>query len=143
MEIEQKSFRATASGYCTVEDGIIYEINPIYGGQKTRVGVTDAVYNELKGISDEYYQKLVELGAITPPKTPEEIQKETMQIMSGMLEEIRSMKAEMEVLKDERRNVRSDVGNESRENSTAVIGLGTGSEGIARCKQSGTGKKGN
>lgn len=73
MEFEQR-FKASGTGYCTVEDGIIYEFNPLLNGSKNRVGVTDAVYNELKAISDEYYKKLVELGAITPPKTQEQIQ---------------------------------------------------------------------
>ena len=91
MEFEQR-FKASGTGYCTVEDGIIYEFNPLLNGNKNRVGVTDAVYNELKAISDEYYKKLVELGAITPPKTPEQIQQETMELMSGMLTEIKAMK---------------------------------------------------
>lgn len=70
MEFEQR-FKASGTGYCTVEDGIIYEFNPLLNGSKNRVGVTDAVYNELKAISDEYYKKLVELGAITPPTKPQ------------------------------------------------------------------------
>ena len=56
MEFEQR-FKASGTGYCTVEDGIIYEFNPLLNGNKNRVGVTDAVYNELKAISDEYYKK--------------------------------------------------------------------------------------
>jgi len=91
MEYESQKIRTGTSGYCTVEDGIIYEINPLYTGQKQRVGVTDNVYNELKSISEEYYNKLVELGAIVPPKTPEQIQAETMQMMSSMLAEMKSM----------------------------------------------------
>ena len=104
MEYESQKIRTGTSGYCTVEDGIIYEINPLYTGQKQRVGVTDNVYNELKSISEEYYNKLVELGAIVPPKTPEQIQAETIQMMSSMLAEMKSMKQEMEELKNERRN---------------------------------------
>ena len=136
MEFEQKSIKATSSGYCVVEDGIIYEVNPIYSGQRQRIGVTDVRYNELKAISDEYYKKLVDLGAIVPPKSPEELQKETMQMMSGMLAEIRAMKAEMEVLRDERRNVGKTAGNEPTEHREIESGMGSGSEGGKRSKQS-------
>ena len=75
MEFEQKSFKTTATGYCIVEDGIIYEINPIYGGQKTRVGVIDAKYNELKAISDEYYNKLSNLGLSLPLRLPKKFRR--------------------------------------------------------------------
>lgn len=143
MEFEQKSFKTTATGYCIVEDGIIYEINPIYGGQKTRVGVIDAKYNELKAISDEYYNKLVELGAITPPKTPEEIQKETMMIMSGMLEEIRSMKSEMEALKNERKYFGENAGNECGEHLEAQSSVGTSTENVAGSNKPRGSKKSN
>lgn len=73
MQIEQSTLKTTMSGICTVEDGVIYEVNNLYG-QKNRIGVTDTTYNELKNVADEYYKKLVELGAIIPPKMSEEIQ---------------------------------------------------------------------
>lgn len=143
MEIEQKSIKTSATGYCIVEDGVIYEINPIYGGQRNRVGVTDAKYNELKAISDEYYAKLVELGVITPPKSPEEMQKETMQIMSGMLEEIRSMKNEMEALKNERKRVSEIVGNESCEYAETKQCVGAGETSVIGSQHDKRSKKGN
>ena len=141
MEYESQKIRTGTSGYCTVEDGIIYEINPLYTGQKQRVGVTDSVYNELKSISEEYYNKLVELGAIVPPKTPEQIQAETMQMMSSMLAEMKSMKQEMEELKNERRNSSATAGNEPAKYTEADTGMGTGSEGFTRSKQSSRSKK--
>ena len=128
MEFEQR-FKASGTGYCTVEDGIIYEFNPLLNGSKNRVGVTDAVYNELKAISDEYYKKLVELGAITPPKTPEQIQQETMELMSGMLTEIKAMKQEMELMKNERSNVGSDVRNGQCKGTEAGRGMENSSAG--------------
>lgn len=141
MEYESQKIRTGTSGYCTVEDGIIYEINPLYAGQKQRVGVTDSVYNELKSISEEYYNKLVELGAIVPPKTPEQIQAETMQMMSSMLAEMKSMKQEMEELKNERRNSSTTAGNEPAKYTEADTGMGTGTEGLAGGKQSSRSKK--
>lgn len=141
MEYESQKIRTGTSGYCTVEDGIIYEINPLYTGQKQRVGVTDNVYNELKSISEEYYNKLVELGAIIPPKTPEQIQAETMQMMSSMLAEMKSMKQEMEELKNERRNSSTAIRNESTEYTEADRSVGAGTESLAGSKQSGRSKK--
>lgn len=141
MEYESQKIRTGTSGYCTVEDGIIYEINPLYAGQKQRVGVTDNVYNELKSISEEYYNKLVELGAIIPPKTPEQIQAETMQMMSSMLAEMKSMKQEMEELKNERRNSSTTIRNEPAEYTETDRSMGAGSEGFTGGKQSSRGKK--
>ena len=141
MEYESQKIRTGTSGYCTVEDGIIYEINPLYAGQKQRVGVTDSVYNELKSISEEYYNKLVELGAIVPPKTPEQIQAETMQMMSSMLAEMKSMKIEMEELKNERRNSSAAIRNEPAEYAETNSGVGAGAESLAGSKQSSRSKK--
>lgn len=95
MQIEQSTLKATPSGICTVEDGVIYEVNALYG-TKTRVGVTDGKYNELKELADSYYNKLVELGAIVPPKTPEQIQQETMQVMQGMLKQMQTLQQNYE-----------------------------------------------
>lgn len=141
MEYESQKIRTGMSGYCTVEDGIIYEINPLYTGQKQRVGVTDNVYNELKSISEEYYNKLVELGAIVPPKTPEQIQAETMQMMSSMLAEMKSMKQEMEELKNERRNSSTTTRNEPAKYTETDRSMGAGSEGITGGKQPSGSKK--
>ena len=141
MEYESQKIRTGTSGYCTVEDGIIYEINPLYAGQKQRVGVTDSVYNELKSISEEYYNKLVELGAIVPPKTPEQIQAETMQMMSSMLAEMKSMKREMEELKNERRNSSTTTRNEPAKYTETDRSMGAGSEGITGGKQPSGSKK--
>ena len=141
MEYESQKIRTGTSGYCTVEDGIIYEINPLYTGQKQRVGVTDSVYNELKSISEEYYNKLVELGAIVPPKTPEQIQAETMQMMSSMLAEMKSMKMEMEELKNERRNSSTTIRNEPAEYAETNSSMGAGTESLTGSKQPSGSKK--
>lgn len=134
MQIESSTLKTTASGICTVCDGVIYEVNTLYGN-KTRVGVTDTKYNELKELADGYYQKLVELGAITPPKTPEQIQQETMQIMSGLMEQMKSMQAEMEALKHERTDYGKDVRDEPTEHGETVSSMGTGATCVTRSKQ--------
>ena len=133
MQIEQSTLKTTMSGICTVEDGVIYEVNNLYG-QKNRIGVTDTTYNELKNVADEYYKKLVELGAIVPPKTPEEIQAETMQVMSGLLEQMKAMKQELEGLKNERKSTGSNAGNESGEQAKATECLERGSKAVGKCK---------
>lgn len=133
MQIEQSTLKTTASGICTVENGIIYEINSIYG-QKNRIGVTDAKYSELKNLADSYYDKLVELGAITPPKTPEQIQAENMQLMSEMLAQIKSMQAEMEILKNERKSTSTAAEHEPAEHAETVTGMGAGAKPVKRGK---------
>lgn len=134
MQIEQSTLKATPSGICTVEDGVIYEVNALYG-TKTRVGVTDGKYNELKELADSYYNKLVELGAIVPPKTPEQIQAETMQVMQGMLKQMQTMQHELEVLKNERSNASTDVKSKSDEHSETIASLGTSTASVSRSKQ--------
>lgn len=131
MQIEQSTLKTTMSGICTVEDGVIYEVNNLYG-QKNRIGVTDTTYNELKNVADEYYKKLVELGAIIPPKTPEEIQAET--VMSGLLEQMKAMKQELEGLKNERKFTGSNAGNESGEQAKVAERLDRGSKAVGKCK---------
>lgn len=143
MEFEQRFKASGSTGYCTVENGIIYEISPILGGQRSRVGVVDAVYNELKNISDEYYKKLVELGAIIPPKTAEEMQQETVEMMSGMLAEIKNLRAEMERMKDECKDTGAYAGDEPAKHSEAGTGVGSGYAGSTGCKQFPGRKKGN
>lgn len=135
MQIEQSTLKATPSGICTVEDGVIYEVNALYG-TKTRVGVTDGKYSELKELADSYYNKLVELGAIVPPKTPEQIQAETMQVMQGMLKQMQTMQQELEVLKNERSNAGTDVKSESDEHAEADASMGTSTASVSRSKQS-------
>lgn len=133
MQIEQSTLKTTASGICTVEDGIIYEINSIYG-QKNRIGVTDSKYNELKTLSESYYDKLVELGAITPPKTPEQIQAENMQLMNSMLEQMKAMQAEMEVLKNECKSTSAATQYEPAEHAETIPSVGASTKSSKRGK---------
>lgn len=133
MQIEQSTLKTTTSGICTVEDGIIYEINSLYG-QKTRIGVTDATYNELKSLADEYYKKLVELGAIIPPKTPEEIQAETVQMMNTMMEQMKAMKEELEGLKHERESIGTTTRDEPTESGETSKRMDRSTKAIGKCK---------
>lgn len=58
-------------------------------GNKTVIGVTNKTYEDLNKITEEYYNKLVELGVIVPEKTPEQIQQEQNQLMQELLRQIR------------------------------------------------------
>lgn len=84
---------------CVLNGTDIIQVD-LYGNKK-KVGVTQAAYEELEKISNEYYNKLVELKVITPPKTPEEIQQEQTQIMADILKEMQRMQHEIEVLKND------------------------------------------
>lgn len=84
---------------CVLNGPDIIQVD-LYGNKK-KIGVTQIAYEELEKISNEYYNKLVELKVITPPKTPEEVQQEQTQIMADMLKEMQNMKREIEVLKND------------------------------------------
>lgn len=58
-------------------------------GNKTVIGVTNKAYEDLNKITEEYYNKLVELGVIVPEKTPEQIQQEQNQLMQELLQQIK------------------------------------------------------
>lgn len=75
--------------FCMVEDGIIYQVDTY---NKIAIGYTNEAYGELSETTQQYYDKLVEVGVIVPPKTQEEINKEVMN------ELIESRKANQELL---------------------------------------------
>lgn len=97
----------------------IYQLQPLGMGQnqKVIVGVTQQTYDELKEVTDKYYDKLVELGVITPPKTAEEIAAEQHQAMQDMLAIIKDLKTEVEELKNAKRT--SDIKPVERQSSNA------------------------
>lgn len=84
----------------------IYQVNGFAfgGGNRVQVGVTLQAYNELKAMCQQYYDKLVEVGVIQKEKTPAEIQAEQTQMIASMLDVMKGLKEEIEVLKNERRN---------------------------------------
>lgn len=84
----------------------IYQVNGFAfgGGNRAQVGVTLQAYNELKQMCQQYYDKLVEVGVIQKEKTPAELQAEQTQMMANVLAVVKDLKAEVEALKNERRN---------------------------------------
>jgi hypothetical protein len=97
----------------------IYQLQPLGMGQnqKVIVGVTQQTYDELKELTDHYYNKLVELGIIKPPKTAEEMAAEQQQAMQDMLAIIKDLKTEVEELKNAKRT--SDIKPTERQSSNA------------------------
>lgn len=83
---------------CFVAGDEIYQTD--YLGQKRLIGKTSAAYNELEQTTTEYYNKLVELGVIVPPKTQEELNAqmqtsmlEMSKVISELMNEIKELKA--------------------------------------------------
>ena len=82
-----------------VENGTIYQVNS-FTGQKIQVGVVQQVFDELKGITDGYYQKLVDAGIIKEPKTNEQIIAEQQEMMAEMMKAITKLTKKVEELED-------------------------------------------
>ena len=82
-----------------VENGTIYQVNS-FTGQKIQVGVVQQIFDELKGIADEYYQKLVDAGIIKEPKTNEQIIAEQQEMMAEMMKAITKLTKKVEELED-------------------------------------------
>lgn len=112
---------------CVLNGTDIIQVD-LYGNKK-KIGVTQSTYEELEKISNEYYNKLVELKVITPPKTAEEIQQEQTQLMAEMLKEMQRMQHEIEVLKnDQSTGSSTDVAVKSAGYKPADGSVGNGGE---------------
>lgn len=100
---EQRTVYTNLNGQfvACVDSGTIYQINT-FTGQRVPVGVVQNVFDDLKGIADKYYAKLIEAGILQEPKTPEQMIAEQQQVMSDMLSVIKDLKREVEVLKNGR-----------------------------------------
>ena len=53
---------------CVIDNGDIFQTD-YFGNRQQLIGKTSSAYAELEATTQEYYDKLVELGVITPPKT--------------------------------------------------------------------------
>ncbi|MCM1497267.1 MAG: hypothetical protein NC124_02260 [Clostridium sp.] len=84
---------------CCVDGKNIFQTDYL-GNRIGNLGVSAQAYLELKGICDQYYNKLVELGAIPKEKTPEEIAKEQTEMMGAMMQQLKSLQEEISIMKD-------------------------------------------
>ena len=90
-------FSASNMLSCIVDGGDIYQID--YMGNRRLIGKTQATYEELEGTTKQYYDKLVELGVITPQKTPEEMMADMQNTMLSMSQIISALSNEVKELK--------------------------------------------
>lgn len=101
MAMEQFAFSGySASGMftCMVDGGDIVQVD--YLGNRQTIGKTLSAYNELEQTTTEYYNKLVELGVIVPPKSQEELMGEMQKTMSDMTGIIAALSAEVKELRE-------------------------------------------
>lgn len=91
-------FSASNFFTCVVDGNDIYQTD--YMGNRQLVGKTAAAYNELEQTTTEYYNKLVELGVIVPPKSQEQLMGEMQKTMADMTGIIAALSAEVKELKE-------------------------------------------
>lgn len=83
---------------CVVDGADIYQADSI--GNRQLVGKTMSAYSELEQTTTEYYNKLVELGVIVPPKSQEELMAEMQKSMLEMSGIIAGLSNELKELKN-------------------------------------------
>ena len=82
-----------------IDGSEIYQVD-YWGNRQQLIGKTAAAYAELEATTQEYYDKLVELGVITPPKTQEQLMGEMQSAMSDMAEVIKNLTDQVKELKE-------------------------------------------
>lgn len=85
--------------FCVVNGDDIMQIDYTTGQQRP-IGKTTAAYSELEQTTTEYYNKLVELGVIVPPKDPQEAMAEMQKTMQSMAAIIQSLSEQVKELKE-------------------------------------------
>lgn len=84
---------------CVIDNGDIFQTD-YFGNRQQLIGKTSSAYAELEATTQEYYDKLVELGVITPPKTQEELMGEMQSAMSDMAAVIKNLTDQVKELKE-------------------------------------------
>jgi hypothetical protein len=92
------TFSASNTMMCLVDGGDIYRVDYI-GGTRHLIGKTTAAYEELSTTTQQYYDKLVELGVIVPQKAPEVLMAEMQDTMLQMSKIIAGLSGEIKELK--------------------------------------------
>ena len=85
---------------CVIDGGDIF-LTDYFGNRQQLIGKTAAAYAELEGTTQQYYDKLVELGVITPPKTQEQLMSEMQSAMSDITEIIKGLSAQVKELTED------------------------------------------
>lgn len=116
-----------------IEGSGIYSYDT-YSGQKQQIGVTNECYTQLQNTAreatdkaEEYYNKLVEVGVIVPPKTPEQTIAELTAMIGELRNEIREMKEnKVEVTRNESPKYSESTGAKDIAPSRTSYNKGTG-----------------
>lgn len=123
-------------GYSTVNQVVsqiigedIYQTD--FMGQRKLIGKTISAYNELEETTTQYYDKLVELGVIIPPKSQEQMISDlqgTIKDMAGLIADLKKEIGEMK-----RHGSEPSFGNDRPDVSQrgSVRGRKTGAESTA------------
>lgn len=83
---------------CVIDGGDIWQAD-YFGNRQQLLGKTADAYKELEGTTQQYYDKLVELGVIVPPKSQEEIMGEMQKNMADMSQVISELTKQIKELK--------------------------------------------
>lgn len=92
-----QGFSATNLISCVVDGSDIIQVD--YMGSRRPIGKTKGAYEELETTTKQYYDKLVELGVIVPPKTQEEMMADMQSTMLSMSQIISALSDEVKELK--------------------------------------------
>ena len=84
---------------CAIDGADIWQVD-YFGNRQQLIGKTAAAYTELEGTTQQYYDKLVELGIITPPKTQEQLMSEMQTAMADMSDIIKGLTAQIKEMKE-------------------------------------------
>lgn len=84
---------------CIIDGGDIWQAD-YFGNRQQLIGKTCAAYTELESTTQQYYDKLVELGVITPAKTQEQLMGEMQTAMADMSNIIKSLTAQIKEMKE-------------------------------------------
>lgn len=84
---------------CIIDGSDIWQAD-YFGNKQQLIGKTCAAYAELEGTTQQYYDKLVELGIITPPKTQEQLMSEMQTAMADMSDIIKGLTAQIKEMKE-------------------------------------------
>lgn len=95
---------------CVIDGADIVQFD-CFGGRQV-IGKTSAAYGELEETTQQYYDRLVELGEIVPPKTQEEMMTEMQSAMADMADIIKGLNAQ---IKEMRENGHGSAADDRRE----------------------------
>lgn len=97
---------------CIIDGGDIWQAD-YFGNRQQLIGKTCAAYTELESTTQQYYDKLVEMGVITPAKTQEQLMGEMQTAMADMSNIIKSLTAQIKEMKENGNGADPDVHREN------------------------------